>query len=115
MGAQDADLHDFYTRDDLDDDINLTDSHHSLNDYEQGKRGTEQLSRIIGGGEAQKGRYPYLASITYERSHTCGGTLIADDIILSAAHCWEYFDGVELGEDCPAWVTNISISYDFHA
>ncbi len=30
-------------------------------------------------------------------AHTCGGTLIADDIILSAAHCWKQFDGIDVG------------------
>jgi len=54
-------------------------------------------ARIIGGGEATKNRYPYMASITYERAHVCGGSLIADDIILTAAHCWEHFDGVDMG------------------
>jgi trypsin len=29
--------------------------------------------------------------------HTCGGTLIADDIILSAAHCRKAVDGADLG------------------
>jgi secreted trypsin-like serine protease len=61
------------------------------------KRNVQDSSRIIGGGEAQKGRYSYIASLTKERTHVCGGSLIADDIILSAAHCGGHFDGVELG------------------
>ena len=71
-------------------------SANGMND-EHISRNTQQINRIIGGGEAQVGRYPYLASLTKERSHTCGGTLIADDLILSAAHCGGYFDGVDLG------------------
>ena len=53
--------------------------------------------RIIGGGEAPRGRYPYMVSLTYQYSHVCGGSLIADDMILSAAHCSGFFDGVEIG------------------
>mmetsp|Transcript_16699 Transcript_16699/g.19060 ORF Transcript_16699/g.19060 Transcript_16699/m.19060 type:complete len:685 (+) Transcript_16699:162-2216(+) len=62
-------------------------------------RGSRKLSkaRIIGGQEAGRNRFPYLASLTYQRGHTCGGSLIADDIILTAAHCQEAIDGVDLG------------------
>lgn len=60
-------------------------------------RETQQINRIIGGGEVKNGRYPYIASLTKERSHVCGGSLIADDIILSAAHCGGHFDGVDVG------------------
>ena len=34
---------------------------------------------------------------SFHLAHTCGGSLIADDIILSAAHCYKSFDGVDLG------------------
>ena len=53
--------------------------------------------RIIGGNEAQRGRYPYMVSLTYQYAHVCGGSLIADDMILSAAHCSGFVDGVEIG------------------
>jgi len=43
-------------------------------------------SRIIGGDEAAKGRYSYAVSLQ-DIGHFCGGSLIAPDIILSAAHC----------------------------
>jgi trypsin len=45
-------------------------------------------AKIIGGNNAQEGRYPYVVSLlTYFGTHTCGGTLVAPDVVLTAAHC----------------------------
>ena len=44
-------------------------------------------NRIIGGQNAAEGRYPYAVSLTSFGSPYCGGSLIAPDIILTAAHC----------------------------
>ena len=47
--------------------------------------------RIIGGSDATIGRYPY-AQITliWNGAHNCGGSLLAPDLVLTAAHCWRY-------------------------
>jgi hypothetical protein len=47
-------------------------------------------NRIIGGTNAIRGRYPYYAYLevqTNENTFFCSGTLIWEDILLSAAHC----------------------------
>jgi secreted trypsin-like serine protease len=46
-------------------------------------------TRIIGGSNAVEGRYPYSVSIqlTSTDQIVCGGSLIAPDIVMSAAHC----------------------------
>ena len=44
--------------------------------------------KIVGGVEAEVGRYPYQVVLLDWAGRTgCGGTLIAPDIVLSAAHC----------------------------
>ena len=56
-----------------------------------------QQTKIIGGISPPQGRFPYIASLSYFGSHICGGSLIAPDIILTAAHCAGYASEVELG------------------
>lgn len=45
------------------------------------------VNRIIGGNEAQQGRYGYHVSLQDYIGHFCGGTLISRDVVLTAAHC----------------------------
>ncbi|KAL7480176.1 hypothetical protein ACHAW6_009551 [Cyclotella cf. meneghiniana] len=57
--------------------------------FSQRDHGLEnEASRIIGGIEAQILRYQYAVSIHDSVGvHYCGGSLIAPDIVLTAAHC----------------------------
>ncbi len=49
------------------------------------------MKRIVGGEEAVRHSWPFLVSIRVEANgvseHHCGGTIISDKHILSAAHC----------------------------
>ena len=54
-------------------------------------------TRIVGGYPAAKGRYPYFTAVRFYQANgagyaSCGGTLIAKDIILCAAHCYDPAD-----------------------
>ena len=53
------------------------------------QRQRELNARIIGGNATTEGRYSYAVSLQDVRGHFCGGSLIAPDIVLSAAHCMQ--------------------------
>jgi trypsin len=45
-------------------------------------------SRIVGGSNAPQGDYPF-----FVQGNGCGGSLVWDDVVLTAAHCLGAFDG----------------------
>lgn len=55
---------------------------------------------IVGGVEANQGEFPFMVSLQSEySSHYCGGSLIKEDWVLTAAHCMDsgYIDAVVFG------------------
>ncbi|XP_008411784.1 acrosin [Poecilia reticulata] len=48
-------------------------------------------SRIIGGRDAPEGAWPWQASIQFLGTHFCGGTIISNKWVVSAAHCYHNY------------------------
>ncbi|XDV22388.1 hypothetical protein PO909_027290 [Leuciscus waleckii] len=44
---------------------------------------------IVNGNEAKPHSRPYMVSLQTNGQHNCGGFLISDQFVLTAAHCWE--------------------------
>ncbi|XP_050332589.1 serine protease SP24D-like [Bactrocera neohumeralis] len=52
--------------------------------------------RIVGGADADIGQFPHQVSLQREDgSHTCGGSIISENYVITAAHCVVVGNGIE--------------------
>jgi len=72
---------------------NDTESSTNIDRELHGTSSRDTNTRIIGGNEAVEDRHAYAVSLYDNIGHFCGGSLIAKDVVLTAAHCkgGEYF------------------------
>ncbi|XP_071762213.1 mast cell protease 1A-like [Centroberyx gerrardi] len=52
-----------------------------------GADGYRVRAGIVGGTEAAPNSRPYMASLQIQGQHNCGGVLVREDFVLTAAHC----------------------------
>ena len=57
------------------------------NEVKQQKSSVSPEEKIVGGEETIPGRYPYQVGLLQYRRNVCGGSLVAPEWVLSAAHC----------------------------
>ena len=59
--------------------------------YSCGKRqvGMRATTRIVGGAKTYSGKWPWIVSLQMRNIHNCGGTLISDRLVITAAHCFD--------------------------
>ncbi|XP_007239143.3 transmembrane protease serine 13a [Astyanax mexicanus] len=65
-------------------------------------------SRIIGGSVAQLGLWPWQVSLHFNGAHICGGTLISQDFVVTAAHCFS--DSNPIYMDAKLWRVYTGVS-----
>ncbi|KAH3746872.1 transmembrane protease serine 3-like [Dreissena polymorpha] len=63
-------------------------------------------NKIVGGRIAQHGEFPWQVSIRYMGQHVCGGTLVSDTYVVTAAHCFE-----DLGTYATQWTIGVGLQY----
>lgn len=71
-----------------------------------------KLPRIIGGVEATLGRWPWQVSLYYSNRHTCGGSIINSQWVVTAAHCvHKYASSLGLGLSPNRSLTSASVLF----
>lgn len=55
--------------------------------FSQNIKDDQTETRVVGGEDAPDGSAPFMVSLQSRSGHNCGGALISESFIASAAHC----------------------------
>ncbi|XP_055851787.1 trypsin-4-like [Episyrphus balteatus] len=67
--------------------------------------------KIVGGQEVDITQYPYAVSVRNSNGHICGGSIIAANKILTAAHCTEGQDSASMTIRCGSSIADQGTSH----
>ncbi|KAK3509232.1 hypothetical protein QTP70_025598, partial [Hemibagrus guttatus] len=67
--------------------------------------------RIIGGSVASSGKWPWQASLHFKGSHVCGGSVVSQDFIVSAAHCFP--SDLPTGQMAVQWLVYLGVESQY--
>jgi len=68
-------------------------NHSSIKSFD----GLAKEAKIVGGVATIKDRYPYQVALFTDETQFCGGSLIASEWVLTAAHCAGYVTNIHIG------------------
>ncbi|XP_050692193.1 trypsin-1-like [Eriocheir sinensis] len=77
-------------------------------------RDLDRPDRIVGGEPVKEGALPWQVSLQMGNHHFCGGTLVAKDLVVTAAHCTIDFDMSEVRVLTGAWDLRKKHAYRHH-
>jgi hypothetical protein len=76
------------------DEISITSGQCSVSSVSCGQkgRGLSDFSRIVGGQQAQPGEWPWQVALLRGTFQFCGGSLVSNQYVITAAHCIDSTD-----------------------
>uniref|UniRef100_A0A3Q3XH88 Uncharacterized protein n=1 Tax=Mola mola TaxID=94237 RepID=A0A3Q3XH88_MOLML len=70
--------------------------------------------RVVGGAEATYGSHPWLVSLQKRGSHFCGGAILTDRWVMTAAHCGEFDQRIDDEEQQVFLIQSVVVHEKYH-
>ena len=78
----------------------------------------QPFNRIVGGEEATPHEYPFIVALHIDGRYFCGGSILSENVVVTAAHCLDDADSVKIIAGAHMWrededTQQVRISTDF--